>query len=132
MGGGVRRGHVRLGFLLDWIVESRLTPIIDAVDYFDLFFSIMVALGIVFQIPAVVFVLSRIGLITARMMVRYLKHAVLACLVVAAIITPTTDFGNMLVVAGPMLVLYLVGIGVAWVFGRRRVAESAVELESCV
>jgi sec-independent protein translocase protein TatC len=116
-----------LGFLLNWIVESRLTPIIDAVDYFDLFFSIMVALGIVFQIPAVVFVLSRIGLITARMMVRYLKHAVLACVVVAAIITPTTDFGNMLVVAGPMLVLYVVGIGVAWVFGRRRVAESAVD-----
>jgi sec-independent protein translocase protein TatC len=112
-----------LGFLLNWIVESRLTPIIDAVAYFDLFFSIMVALGIVFQIPAVVFVLSRIGLITAGMMVRYLKHAVLACVVVAAIITPTTDFGNMLVVAGPMLVLYVVGIGVAWVFGKRRMAE---------
>ena len=116
-----------LGFLLNWIVESRLTPIIDAVDYFDLFFSIMVALGIVFQIPAVVFVLSRIGLVTAATMVRYLKHAVLGCLVVAAIITPTTDFGNMLVVAGPMLVLYVVGIGVAWVFGKRRIGgDSAV------
>ena len=111
-----------LRFLLDWIVASKLTPIIDAVEYFNLFFSIMVALGVVFQIPAVVFVLSRIGLVTAGMLVRHFKHAVLACVVVAAIITPTTDFPNMLIIAGPMIVLYVVGIGVAWVFGRRRSA----------
>jgi sec-independent protein translocase protein TatC len=110
-------------FLLDWIVESRLTPIIDAVEYFDLFFSIIVALGIVFQIPAVVFVLSRIGLVSARMLLRFFKHAVLACMVVAAVITPTTDFANMLIIAGPMIVLYAVGIGIAWIFGKRRVSE---------
>jgi sec-independent protein translocase protein TatC len=109
-----------LQFLLEWIVQSRLTPIIDAVAYFDLFFSIMVALGIVFQIPAVVFVLSRIGLVTAGMLIRYFRHAVLACLVVAAIVTPTTDFGNMLIIAGPMIVLYGAGIAVAWLFGRHR------------
>ena len=116
-----------LQFLLNWIVESRLTPIIDAVEYFDLFFSITVALGIVFQIPAVIFVLSRVGLITARMLVRFFKHAVLACVVVAALITPTTDFGNMLVIAGPMIVLYAVGIGIAWIFGKPRVSETLSE-----
>ena len=110
-----------LTFLLDWIVESKLTPIIDAVEYFDLFFSILVALGIVFQIPAVIFVLSRIGVLTARTLVRYFKHAVLGSVIVAAVITPTTDFANMLVIAGPMIALYVVGIGVAWVFGRRRI-----------
>ena len=112
-----------LRFLLNWIVESHITPIIDAVEYFDLFFSIMVALGIVFQIPAVIFVLSRIGLVTARTLLRYFRHAVLACAVVAAVITPTTDFANMLVIAGPMLLLYCLGIGVAWAFGRPRVSE---------
>jgi len=112
-----------LKFLLDWIVESKLTPIIDAVEYFDLFFSILVALGIVFQIPAVIFVLSRIGLLTARTLVRYFKHAVLGSVIVAAVITPTTDFANMLVIAGPMIVLYAVGIVVAWMFGRRRIEE---------
>ncbi len=112
-----------LRFLLDWIVASKLTPIIDAVEYFDLFFSIIVALGIVFQIPAVIFVLSRIGLLTAGMLVRHFRHAVLGCVVVAAIITPTTDFGNMLIIAGPMIVLYGVGIAVAWAFGRRRAVE---------
>lgn len=111
-------------FLMDWIIEARLTPIIDAAEYFDLFFSIMVALGLVFQIPAVIFVLSRIGLITAGGLARHFKHAVLGCVIVAAVITPTTDFGNMLVIAGPMLVLYAVGIGVAWLFGRRRTAAA--------
>jgi sec-independent protein translocase protein TatC len=108
-----------LRFLLDWTTAAHLTPIIDAVEYFDLFCSIIVALGLVFQIPAVIFVLSRIGLVTARMLARHFKHAVLGCIVVAAVLTPTTDFGNMAIVAGPMIVLYAVGIGVAFVFGRR-------------
>jgi sec-independent protein translocase protein TatC len=112
-----------LNFLLDWIAAAQLTPIIDAVEYFDLFCSIIVALGIVFQIPAVIFVLSRIGLVTAGLLVSYYKHAVLACVVCAAILTPTTDFGNMLVIAGPMIVLYSAGIGVAWMFGRARTIE---------
>ena len=109
-----------VGFLLDWIVQSHLTPIIDAGEYFNLFFTIIVALGIVFQIPAVIFVLSRIGLVSAGLLARKLKYAVFASVVIAAVITPTGDPGNMLIIAAPMVVLYVVGIGVAWLFGRRR------------
>ena len=98
-------------------------PIIDAGEYFNLFFTIMVALGIVFQIPAVIFVLSRIGLVDARFLLRHLKYAVLGCLMTAAVITPTGDPGNMLVIAAPMVLLYCVGIVIAWVFGRRRRTE---------
>ena len=112
-----------LRFLLEWITAARLTPIIDAAEYFDLFFTIIVALGIVFQIPAVIFVLSRIGLVTARLLANHFKHAVLGSIVLAAVLTPTTDFGNMLIIAGPMIVLYGVGIIVAWVFGKRRSTE---------
>jgi sec-independent protein translocase protein TatC len=85
----------------------------------------MVALGIVFQIPAAVFVLSRIGLVTAGTLVRYFKHVVLASAIVAAVITPTSDFGNMLVIAAPMLALYTVSIGVASIFGRRRTSGAS-------
>lgn len=109
-----------VAFLLDWIAAARLTPIIDAVEYFDLFCSILVALGVVFQIPAVIFVLSRIGLVTARLLIKYFKHAVLVAVVAAAVLTPTTDFANMLIIAGPMVVLYGVGIAVAWLFGKSR------------
>ena len=113
-----------LEYLLDWIFASQLTPIIDAIDYFDLFCSVLVALGIVFQIPAVIFVLSRIALVDARRLLRYIRHAVLGCVLVAAIVTPTTDFANMLVIAGPMLALYCLGIVIACMFGRRRVPQS--------
>ena len=109
-----------LNFLLDWIAAAQLTPIIDAVEYFDLFFSVIVALGIVFQIPAVIFVLSRIGLVTPGWLARHFRHAVLISIVTAAVLTPTTDFGNMLVLAGPMIVLYAIGIVIAWIFGRKR------------
>lgn len=109
-----------VGYLLDWIVQSHLTPIIDAGEYFSLFSTIIVALGIVFQIPAVIFVLSRIGLVSAGSLARQLKYAVFASVVIAAVITPTGDPGNMLIIAAPMIGLYIVGIAVAWVFGRRR------------
>jgi sec-independent protein translocase protein TatC len=109
-----------LRFLLAWIVESHLTPIIDAGEYLTLFLTIVVALGLSFQIPAIVFVLSRIGLVNARFLLAKLKYAAFVCVVLAAVLTPTTDPGNMLVLAGPMIVLYCVGIGVAWMFGRAR------------
>ena len=109
-----------VGFLLDWIVQSHLTPIIDAGESLNLFFTIIVSLGIVFQIPAVIFVLCRIGLVSAGLLARKLKYAVFASVVVAAVITPTGEPGNMLIIAAPMVVLYVVGIGVAWLFGRPR------------
>ena len=109
-----------LQFLLDWIVAARLVPMIDVNEYFSLFFTIIVALGVIFQIPAVIFVLSRIGLVTAGLLLRNFKYAVLGSVVIAAVITPTQDFANLLIIAGPMVALYGVGIVVAWVFGRRR------------
>jgi sec-independent protein translocase protein TatC len=115
-----------VAYLLDWIVASHLTPIIDAGEYFNLFFTLIVALGIVFQIPAVIFVLSRMGLVTAGLLARKLKYAIFGAVVIASVITQTGDLANMLVIAGPMVVLYVVGIGVAWLFGRRRLEPPAI------
>jgi sec-independent protein translocase protein TatC len=115
---------IALQFLLGWIAESHLVPIIDASEYFNLFFTVVVALGIVFQIPAVAFVLSRIGLVDARFLLAKLKYAILGCVIVAAVITPTGDPGNMLIIAAPMGLLYCVGIAVAWIFGRPRRPEA--------
>ncbi len=109
-----------LKFLLDWTVSLHLTPIIDASAYFDLFFTVIVSLGFVFQIPIAIFILSRIGLVTARMLLVNLKYAIFAASVIAAVITPTTDPGNMLIIAGPMVALYVIGIPIAWAFGRKR------------
>ncbi len=109
-----------VGFLIDWILKSQLVPLIDASEYFNLFFTIIVTLGFVFQIPAVVFVLSRMGLVTAGFLARNFKYAVFGSVVIAAVITPTQDWPNLVIIAGPMIVLYGVGIVVAWLCGRQR------------
>ena len=115
---------VAVGFLVDWTLRSQLTPMFDATAYFDLFFAVIVALGAVFQIPVVIFILSRLGLVDARFLLRNLKYAVVGATVVAAVITPTPDVGNMMVIAAPMLVLYCVGIVVAWVVAKPRTTNA--------
>jgi sec-independent protein translocase protein TatC len=112
-----------LRFLVDWTVQSNLTPMFDAAAYFDLLFAVLVALGVVFQIPVVIFVLARAGLVTARFLLRNFKYAVFASVVIAALVTPTPDYYNLFIMAGPMIVLYAASIVIAWIFGKPRRAE---------
>jgi sec-independent protein translocase protein TatC len=80
----------------------------------------MLGMGIVFQMPAVTYILARIGLVTAWLLVRIWKTALVVILVAAAVISPTSDVPNMMLFAAPMLVLYVISIFVAWIFGRPR------------
>ena len=64
------------------------------------------ALGVSFQIPSVIYVLSRLGLVSARFLLAKLQYAVFAAVVIAAVITPSPDIGNMFIIAGPMILLY--------------------------
>ena len=93
---------------------------IEAEKYFDLFSTVMIVLGIVFEIPPVVFILSRIGIVSGPFLLKNTRWAILISTIIAAVITPTTDIPNMMVVAVPMVLLYLVGVIVAFVFGRQR------------
>jgi len=79
-------------------------------------------MGVVFQMPAITYVLARIGLITARLMIRVWKTALIVILIAAAVLSPTNDIPNMLLFAAPMLVLYVVSIFVAWIFNKPRTA----------
>jgi sec-independent protein translocase protein TatC len=78
-------------------------------------------MGVVFQMPAVTYVLARIGLVTAGFMVRIWKTALIIILIAAALLSPTSDIANMLLFATPMFVLYLISILVAWIFNKPRV-----------
>jgi sec-independent protein translocase protein TatC len=109
-----------LDFLINWGERAGLQAMIDATRYFDLFLTIEVGLAIIFQIPPVIFVLSRLGVVSAGFLLRNTKYAVLIAFVVAAIITPTADIPNMMIMAGPMILLYLVGVVVAFIFGKRK------------
>ncbi len=109
-----------LEFLINWGEDAGLEAMIVASEYFNLFLTIELALGLIFQIPPIIFVLSRMGLVSPGYLLRNTKYAVLISFVVAAIITPTADIPNMMIMAGPMILLYLVGVLVAFVFGKKR------------
>ena len=113
-------------FLIGWGKDMGLTTIISATEYFDLFVMVELGLGVVFEIPALIFILSRIGLVSAGFLLRNTRYAILIAFVIAAIITPTTDIPNMLIMAVPMILLYLLGVVVAFVFGKKRRTDAEV------
>jgi sec-independent protein translocase protein TatC len=102
-----------------------LTFFPDLDTTFSFYVKVILGLGLVFQMPVLVFFLARFGVLTAGFMLRKFKYAVLIIFVVAAIITPSGDPVNLAVFAAPMLVLYLFSIGVAWLFGKKREPETA-------
>jgi sec-independent protein translocase protein TatC len=92
-------------------------------SYFDMFSWMLLSMGLVFQIPPIIFILSRIGLVSAGFLARKFKYAVLLSVIAGAIITPSPDIAPMLLVAVPIITLYAIGILVALVFGRSRKTE---------
>lgn len=111
---------VGLKFLIDFGKNLKLVTLLTVSSAFDLVFALLVGLGVVFEIPAVIFLLSRLGIVSGPFLLKNMKYAVLGCFVAAAIITPTGDIGNMMILAVPMLALYAIGIIVAFVFGKKR------------
>jgi sec-independent protein translocase protein TatC len=108
-------------YLLGLGQDFRL--LLKADDYFDFIILLMLGMGIVFQMPAVTYILARIGLITAGWMLRVWRTAVIVILIVAAVLSPTNDVPNMLLFAAPMFALYAISIVVAWICGRERRAS---------
>ena len=109
-------------YLLGLGSDFRL--LLKATDYFDFIVLIMLAMGVVFQMPAVSYVLARIGLVTPGLLLRSWRISLIVILVAAAVLSPTNDIPNMMLFAAPMFVLYAISILVAWIFGRpRREAE---------
>lgn len=94
--------------------------LLKADEYFDFILIVMFGMGIVFQMPAITYVLARIGLVTAKFLIRSWKTALLVILVSAALLSPTSDIPNMILFATPMIVLYMLSILVAWIFNRPR------------
>lgn len=103
--------------------------VIKMEEYFSLAIRIILGIALVFELPTLVFFLSRMGLITAKWMVKKFKYAFLAVFIIAAIITPTPDPINQSIVAVPMLALYGISILIALVSEKRK-KEKAKESES--
>jgi sec-independent protein translocase protein TatC len=106
-------------FLASFSNETlRFTPRIEST--FGFYMKLLLACGLIFQMPPVVLILARLGIVTARFLLKNFKYALLIIFVTAAIITPDGNPVTQTVMAGPMIVLYLFSIGLAWLVGKRR------------
>jgi len=111
-------------YLLGLGEDFRL--MLKASDYFDFITLIMLAMGIIFQMPAITYVLARIGIVSAKLLVESWKIAIVVILIVAAVVSPTADIPNMMLFAMPMMFLYVISIFIAWFFGKKRQKDSEV------
>jgi sec-independent protein translocase protein TatC len=114
---------------LDFLIGygRQFQPMITIGEYTDLFLTIIIGLGVIFEMPILVFFLSLMGMVTAGFMWRNLRYAILIIFVIAAIVTPTTDILNMCIFAAPMVALYVVSIAIAFLVHptRRRARREA-------
>jgi sec-independent protein translocase protein TatC len=96
----------------------QFLPDID--DAFGLYTKMLLAFGVIFEMPTLVFFLARMGVITAAFLLRYFKYAVLVIFIVAAIMSPGTDMMSQFIMAVPMLALYIISIAIAAIFGKKK------------
>jgi sec-independent protein translocase protein TatC len=101
-----------LDFLIGY--SSQFKPMVTVGEYTDLFMTVILGLGITFELPILVFFLALFGLVSAGWLWRNIRYAILLIFIIAAIITPTPDVLTMCVFAAPMLILYFLSIGVAY------------------
>jgi len=102
-----------LTFLLS-VGKGQFQPMITISEYTQLFLSIILGMGLIFEMPILIFFLALMGIVSAGFMLKNFRYAILVIFIIAAIVTPTTDILNMCIFAAPMIALYAVSIGVAW------------------
>jgi sec-independent protein translocase protein TatC len=101
-------------------VGKDFNPVITINEYFSLFSKTLLGIGLVFEMPVLVFFLARFGIVTHTLLLRQWRWAIVLIFIVAAVVTPTPDVVNQSAVALPMIVLYLLSVLVAYVFGKKR------------
>lgn len=108
-------------FLLSY-ARPGLQPMISIGSYIDFLLKFTLAFGLVFELPLIITLLSRLGVVTPKMLARNRKYAILGAFIAGAVLTPTPDWFNQTLMAGPLILLYEVGIVCARVFGRAQPA----------
>jgi sec-independent protein translocase protein TatC len=106
-------------FFIDFTADNvTLAPKLQPT--FALYIRVVLAFGVVFQMPTVVFFLARMGVVTAGYLIKHTKYAVLIIFILAAVLSPGGDIPSQVIMAGPMILLYGLSIAIAWIFAKRR------------
>jgi sec-independent protein translocase protein TatC len=133
---GIAFGYfITLPYILRFLVGfqgpiSSIKPMITVNEYFDLVLLVLLGLGLVFELPILIFFLSLFGIVTPKFLWKNFRYAILVIAIVAAIVTPTPDAMTMLIFMAPMVGLYFVGIAVSAVVTRRRERRLATPAEA--
>jgi sec-independent protein translocase protein TatC len=123
VGGAAFNHYIIFPFMMTFFASFNTADLIfmpRLEDVFDLYSKMLIGMGLVFQMPTVVFFLAKMRLVTARFLLRNTKYAVLAIFVLAAVITPSGDMITQTIFAAPMLGLYALSILIAWIVTPKR------------
>jgi sec-independent protein translocase protein TatC len=118
-------GYFGYRFLLpatcSFFVETgkQFKQMVTVDDYFSFASTIILATGVVFETPILIFFLARLGIVTPAFLMQKFKYAVVLSFVISAVVTPTPDMVTQAALAIPMIFLYLIGVGVAFLFGKK-------------
>ncbi len=99
-----------LEFLLGIGRDVNISPMVSMVEYFDLFVNVTLGVGLVFEMPVIIFFLTLLRLASPRFLLRHSRYAILGITILAAVVTPTPDVFNMMIFATPMVLLFFVGV----------------------
>jgi sec-independent protein translocase protein TatC len=103
-------GPLSINFLINYKLDDSIVNNIDVTSYISFLCLLVLGSGIMFQLPVVIYILSRIGIVTPSFLRTYRKHAIVAIFIIAAIFTPSPDFFTQLIVAIPLMLLYEISI----------------------
>ena len=109
-----------LTFLLGIAVGSNVTPLISVNEYFNLFVNVTLGIGIVFELPVLIFLLTLLRVVNPSFLIRHSRYAILGIVILAAVITPTPDIFNLMLFAAPMILLFYIGIFASYLLVLRR------------
>ncbi|MCP3960280.1 MAG: twin-arginine translocase subunit TatC [bacterium] len=132
LGGGAFGYYIAFPFAVEFLlsVGEQFQPTITVTSYLSFLMTVILGLGVMFEMPTIIFLLTRLGVVTPRFLLRHFRWAVLIIFAIAAIITPTPDVVNLCIFALPTLGLYLIGVAVAWMFTPGRKKEELDEAEA--
>jgi sec-independent protein translocase protein TatC len=99
-----------LTFLIHLAVSNKVIPLVSMTEYFDLFVDVMLGIGLIFEMPVLIFFLTLLHITSPRFLIAHSRYAILAITILAAVVTPTPDVFNMMLFAVPMCLLFYFGI----------------------
>jgi sec-independent protein translocase protein TatC len=109
-----------LEFLLGLGIGHGIKPVISMTEYYDLFVDVMLGVGIIFEIPVLLFLLTLIRIVSPVFLVRHSRYAILGIVALAAVVTPTGDVFNLALFATPMIILFYIGIFASYMLVLKR------------